>query len=579
MIREEGKLKKAFRLSLNMKLFIAVTSLCALTIVLLGQAAYLYARESLTKKQHQLLSVNIDLAVKSVDNELYTLVGKAVQLLMDKEFVLMFSKSYPRQPERMNAIFAIRNRLTRALNLDMSRDIEINLYSDNADLHSYVVSPFEQLEEVIGADRASQLASGHVVWHYYAPDDALWLIRKGIGAKTPQSMAAVFVMPGEEIRKVLSTITKAHPDQYCAFMMPEGIIFESGSRPEAISQEALLAAEAQPRQVGAYTLIGKPTWVKQSRIVLAMPATNEELQALRWSYTMSMLLSFLILMPISALTLRSTIRRLTGLLSTLETMDIDEAHQIEYRGRDELSIIISRINGFIRRNATLTRERYEAQQALSDARQRLLSSRLKQQSLELDLLQMQINPHFLYNAFSSIKNSIQLGLNQEELIGVMDAFSSFYRLSLNRGRRVHTVREEIELTRYYIFVQDYIQPGAVRAAFDVDEDALECPCVMFLLQPAVENVYKHAANGARQRIDLLITCEFIRALAEVKLTISDNGRGFAPDQVEASGYGLQNVMDRLQLYYDGRASLSIRSLVGDGAEVTIIIPSNWTPPE
>ncbi len=205
----------------------------------------------------------------------------------------------------------------------------------------------------------------------------------------------------------------------------------------------------------------------------------------------------------------------------------------------------------------------------------------RQRQLELDALQMQINPHFLYNVLDTITWMAKLGGNKNvEEFAI--ALANFYRLSLHKGAKYVSVKEEMEIVHYFLEIQLRRYPGLFTYGTALDPSVEECRTLKLILQPFVENAVKYAfpENEEAGRIE-------IRALPygedRILFEVEDNGVGFSPEEAKRRnegssrrGFGIKNVEERLHLEYKEEVLLEVQSEPGKGTKVRILIPR--TPP-
>lgn len=205
----------------------------------------------------------------------------------------------------------------------------------------------------------------------------------------------------------------------------------------------------------------------------------------------------------------------------------------------------------------------------------------EKKSAELMALQMQINPHFLYNTLNTIKWMANMQC-AGSIAQACDALVYLLRCA-SSGKEVFTVREE------YAFTQKYLDLLALRYfdSFDVtysfDEAALDCSILRFLLQPFIENAVFHGFKGAAGQNELFIGCQ--RQGERIIFHIRDNGAGMEPEEVrrlltepvrKKSGFnsiGVYNVVQRIALNYGPEYGVSIHSVPGQGTDVEVVIPA------
>lgn len=201
-----------------------------------------------------------------------------------------------------------------------------------------------------------------------------------------------------------------------------------------------------------------------------------------------------------------------------------------------------------------------------------------QRKFELYALQMQVNPHFLYNTLDAIAWMAKIK-KQPEIEKLVLNLANFFRLSLHKGDKYVTVNHEIELVKAYLEINEIRFPGKVEVSFDLEEGIGEYKILKLLIQPIVENSLKHAFPEGSGKI-------LIRAHADgddLFFEISDDGVGFdVPSDILASkeeeeilhGYGLYNVNERIRLEYGEGYGLKIQSQKGAGTKIKMKLKKN-----
>jgi two-component system, sensor histidine kinase YesM len=199
---------------------------------------------------------------------------------------------------------------------------------------------------------------------------------------------------------------------------------------------------------------------------------------------------------------------------------------------------------------------------------------------ELNALQAQINPHFLYNTLDSIVWMAENG-KSADVITMVTALARLFRISISRGRNIITVQEELEHARNYLIIQKIRYKNKFRFEIQAEEETLKCKTLKLLLQPIIENAIYHG-------IEYMVDEGLIRimvCIVEGKLLyrVCDNGLGMKPETVEnllsheprspgGSGVGVKNVHERIQLTYGTEFGLRVESELEEGTAVNILLP-------
>jgi two-component system sensor histidine kinase YesM len=200
---------------------------------------------------------------------------------------------------------------------------------------------------------------------------------------------------------------------------------------------------------------------------------------------------------------------------------------------------------------------------------------IQKKQAELDVLQAQISPHFLYNTLSTIGSLANLG-EADKVTKMVKGLSTFYRLTLNGGNVYISLEKELEQVGTYLDIQRVKYADTFKVYFDIEPEIKKIPIIKLILQPFVENIFKHAWFG--ETIGIRITGR--RLGDRIELKIIDNGIGMRPETLQkmltntihTDRYGLKNVEERIKLRYGTDFGIHIASIYGAGTTVQIILP-------
>lgn len=220
--------------------------------------------------------------------------------------------------------------------------------------------------------------------------------------------------------------------------------------------------------------------------------------------------------------------------------------------------------------------------------QELIASNIKEQQnlqkSEMKALQAQITPHFLYNTFDTIVWLAEEQRN-DQVIDITRAFSSFFRISLNRGKDWLTVAEEFEHIKSYLTIQKIRYRDILDYKIDYQSEIEKQPVLKLLLQPLVENALYHGIKNKRGRG--VLSVRGWKENGYLCFSVEDNGIGIREEklkdimkQIDGIGdpsslqnvYGLYNVNKRLELYYNRKTKLHIVSEYKVGTTVSFRVP-------
>ncbi len=239
-------------------------------------------------------------------------------------------------------------------------------------------------------------------------------------------------------------------------------------------------------------------------------------------------------------------------------------------GSAELQTLDNGFNDMVGRINTLMGKQIEDQKYLHRA--------------ELELLQAQINPHFLYNTLDSI---VILAENHrdEEVIQMVTSLSVFFRNSLSKGRDIITLRAERDQVTSYLEIQQIRYSDILEYDIEIPDDLLDCMVPKLVLQPLVENALYHGTKNKRGVGHIRITGEGLGR--DMRLQVRDDGAGMDQEQMRQlqagvyedrhTGLGLVNVHKRIKLYCGDAYGLSFESELGKGTTVSVLLPKDMLP--
>jgi two-component system LytT family sensor kinase len=229
---------------------------------------------------------------------------------------------------------------------------------------------------------------------------------------------------------------------------------------------------------------------------------------------------------------------------------------------------------FFRSLAALTsarRDALAAESARLEIQRREMHLRQQATSAELQALRAQVNPHFLFNALSTIADLVVVDPRKAERAIEMLA-ETFRYVLMNHDRHMVSVSEELDFIRQYLAIEQVRFGARLTVHIEVDPVVRRRSIPALILQPLVENAIKH---GLAPKIGPgLLTIEVRETDGCLRLSVEDNGDGpLLPRRpLKSTGTGLRNTSERLQTLYQGDARLTMETMPSRGCRVTILIP-------
>ncbi|MFC5529190.1 sensor histidine kinase [Cohnella yongneupensis] len=241
------------------------------------------------------------------------------------------------------------------------------------------------------------------------------------------------------------------------------------------------------------------------------------------------------------------------------------------RYRDDISELTRNFNYMTEKIRELIEQRYQMQ--------------LRNKEAQLLALQMQINPHFLYNTLQTIGGKAVL-IGDYDIPEMCRSLGDLFRYSFYEGNTESTIGQELAHAGNYLYIQQFRFEDALQMEFNIPAELMDVYIIRFIMQPIIENAVVHGLGGPDDR-QLLIRVGATRQADTVLLSVHDNGPGIEPAKLAAlrsgldtkslevfSGIsiGLKNVHERIRLVYGEAYGLNIDSTPGEGTEIHIRIP-------
>ena len=258
---------------------------------------------------------------------------------------------------------------------------------------------------------------------------------------------------------------------------------------------------------------------------------------------------------------------LTKFTRQVETGETTLRHPI--KGSDEIAYLGHQINDMLDQLALAAEQREDGLKA--------------NQALELQLNQMQINPHLLYNTLDSVLWVLQQE-RTTDATALIASLSEFFKISLSKGRDRIALKDELTLIQHYLTIQRLARLTDIQLELDIAPELEVYPLIKLSLQPLVENAVIHGFTGYRS--DGIVTISAHREDNDVLICVTDNGIGFLPEGIanmnrifalttlpeDFHHFGLFNINRRISQAYGQPYGLTIDSEIGVYSTVTMRLP-------
>ncbi len=335
----------------------------------------------------------------------------------------------------------------------------------------------------------------------------------------------------------------------------------------ADTQETFISCRVDGRDFYATSLTSDKFGLR----VISLAPADELLGGLTRIQFVNFLQLIVIIFAVLLITLFA-IRQVVAPITLLSSMmkmaeDGDFTNHVKIKTQDEVGRLANSYNSLIDRINSLIKEVY--------------LEKINANELELQMLQSQINPHFLYNTLESI--SMMATINDDDITADMAAsLGSILRYSISDLNLPVSLGDEVNHVKQYFSLQEYRFKNQYRLETDIDPSLLSLQTPKLMLQPIVENAIYHGMSTVRSGGLIRITGER-KGRGSYEIRVSDNGSGIPEDKLESlndyineknekfDSIGLRNVNRRIKLFCGQAAGVTVTSAPDGGTVVTILL--------
>ena len=296
---------------------------------------------------------------------------------------------------------------------------------------------------------------------------------------------------------------------------------------------------------------------------------SAQVQSLNHSILLSIILCNLLILVcllVVSLAITAPVKKLIEAMREVQQGNFD--YRIDNKRSDEMGLLMETFNYMVFKIDMLIKEVYQ--------------EKLAQKNAELEALQSQINPHFLYNTLDTI-NWMLLEKKEYEISGIVVSLGEMMKYAISRSSRTVALREEIRHVSNYLLIQKERMEDKLEYEIDIPHQYESVQVPRLILQPLVENAIIHGIEtGGKVSIRVYEREEDGGCWLEV----SDNGAGMDEEQLKRlrdgttemrmdhRSIGVENVNKRIRLYYGEEFGLMIESRLGEGTVIRFCIPGN-----
>lgn len=343
---------------------------------------------------------------------------------------------------------------------------------------------------------------------------------------------------------------------------------EPYAREIAFSKNGRISYEREEWYIAMYKYVPAMTW-----IVVAASATDDAYASVQLvgslmlvifglaivaSFATSLLVSRQITKPVADITAR---------FKEISEGEADLNRRITVTSNDEVGQLARYFNRFVDRVRQYNEvENREVALELRDA--------------QINALQAQINPHFLYNTLETVRFMIEM--DDQRATTIVQHLADLFRISIGKGDAYVPIEHEIRHVELYSWIHELRYPGRFTLTLDVPDGLRKLFTLKFILQPIVENAIHHGLEQVENGGEIIVHVE--RSASDVLISVLDNGMGIDPARLsdvreqlrgapsEARSIGLKNVHERLRLHFGAGYGVTIDSPPEGGTIVRMLVP-------
>ena len=555
-------------IKLRNKLFLSYIFIMIIPLILLGVFSYVQSKNTTINRSVTYAQNNVDTFVHMTNSKINNLISSVNVIAYNSALADSFNTVYNNYYDMYEAVKLYVDPLLSSVK-SANEDIDtLAIYTNSPitkrtnyvySLGSLEYQPwYQQLQTSVGLQ-------------VFLSDDKVWFIQPLV-ASYSQIYTSYAVLTVSQMH-LLNTST--YWEENCNFGLYNSkgnLVFENKtallSMPQTVTDDFLsLSADS------SYSYKSDVLTIKASNPILNMDFYFQQINrpmfwttdSIIWATIAITLGCSLFVLLISLLLARMMVYRLEQLNQKIRLVDQGTLSvEITDPSQDEIGQLSTSFNHMLSTLRQLIQDIYQAE-------------RLRKE-FEINLLHSKIKPHFLYNILSII-NWKALSCGNKQISDVAISAASFYRTSLNDGKHIISVEKELENIKSYIKIQQIMHDMSFECTYHIDPTILSLEMPNFILQPIVENAIKHGLDNKRIGMGQL-EIHAKQDIDKISFLIQDNGPGINPDILKklenntSTGYGLQNIRQKLSLYYGTMYSFSITSSPELGTTVSLKIPQS-----
>ncbi len=567
-------------LSFRSKLFLVFVLVTIIPMMLLVYFSFELTKSKLTEQLYINMMNSTAQIAKNLENKLDSYEHISASIYLDNRLANYLTTEYQDDPSYLDVYNYIGNRIDTIMAAYPDFDSAF-IYSNNPSLpkDNYYIKPITPEVQETELVQKLQQSYGNII-HLSSPQTAdgpaMFTLARLLNNNSNQYPYGMLVFQISE-SVIYSLMEKEAGGKDIFIMNDQGVILSSADKklintrlPELLDThfDDSLSGRFDTTYQGVKALAVYNTLKNGWKTVSIFPYESiikdaKSLSQLIIKVSLAFIGVALLLIYITASLFSKRIRTLIRMIRRIERGDFTPTHE-EQLGSDEIGQLHFAFQQMTVRLRSLITEVYQKE--------------LQSKEAELDLLQAQINPHFLYNTLGSI-SSLAIKHQDPQIQDMVLHLAKFYRISLNKGKSVLTINEELKLTQSYNAIQLIRFKGQLNFIYTIDQAILPYSTVKLALQPFVENAIIHAVWNQETPLNIHIKGGFEND--SIILSVMDDGMGMSRETLlslledkPGRGYGISNVDRRIKLKFGENYGVHVYSRLGAGTTVQITLPQN-----
>lgn len=564
-----SKYKRFFRSSLKNRIVVIMAIISILPFAIIYSYVFFSLKKDIAREYVDGTRENISRFSELINRKLLEYVQKSSYISTDRIIIEGITRDFGDNIEQKAAFYVSASQLLEDIGINVSGDqSKYNIYFSNKSLFGYKY--FKDIADIGNSDfirnTVLKASTADVLW---SPDILTGSMGEkyfSLYRKIPTSASNSCIL---EIQIPFSII-----ELYLKSMdIPKGslVIYKDSidTRVSVINVEGVKEPDEINFNSNDYILL-ENTLINSHKLIVALIRSDINRKYINTFFIMSgvFLLMIFSISLVAVLVTNSITRELKGFISEIKREDNTLLNNglVEIVGDDEVSLIKRKFSDLLKKINTLHKENLETFK--------------NKKILEVELLQSKLNPHMLYNSLSVIKWGA-ISNKDDNTIELVDCMTKYYRSVLNKGNNVIKIKEEINLVKEYVRINEIAHAAVYNLIVNIDENIMECYIFKLLLQPIVENAISHGLNGKDGEKTITITG--YGSGNDIILTIEDNGYGIKQETIERvlnlcfmkaiGGYGIKNIINMIRIYFGEDYGLNIESEMGIYTRITVKIPA------